>query len=470
MSYTIDVVAEEPSRLDWPALEGALDERRLRVVEAEEVDLAEPWPPDLYVHAYLDGVSTRTVELNRTDTGLSVRVMTASCHEDVWLALALARAALDRGGGTAGGEDGLDLDALDDDWVSGYVDSGVLAVCAMAAREEQPLRIPGPLRTTSIGRRVIDELSAMPEEERCIDQRLASLLLTALGYNLQMGAFLPTLEEAVEDNDRQGMNLLARHLLAEYRDEQKAETLGAVWEATMAVLAPGEVEDDQKKEALKRAVEYADDVRDAKGESWLRETFTDRPDRGMEVLATIGAETSLGMVQRSSRPADRLADLELMRSAVDALLEIAPERAGEWQGTLTLLADTWLREAAYSYKNSTQTSMGPMAERDPFGNIYWVDYGYRYNRYRTPVQPVEPDALLDNRPDGPWRAALPDSLRPKIDQTIAELYLKVQEEALAFPYIKELAPANPKKANELAETFINGFVRQLSLQTCEFEL
>ena len=166
MSYTIDVVAEEPSRLDWPALEGARDERRLRVVEAEEVDLAEPWPPDLYVHAYLDGVSTRTVELNRTDTGLSVRVMTASCHEDVRLALALARAALDRGGGTAGGEDGLDLDALDDDWVSGYVDSGVLSVCAMAAREEQPLRIPGPLRTTSIGRRVIDELSAMPEEER----------------------------------------------------------------------------------------------------------------------------------------------------------------------------------------------------------------------------------------------------------------------------------------------------------------
>ncbi|MEM9380774.1 MAG: hypothetical protein AAGB93_12550 [Planctomycetota bacterium] len=300
--------------------------------------------------------------------------------------------------------------------------------------------------------------AAKPEEERCIDRRLAALLLTALGNNQQMGAFLPTLEEAVEGNDRQGMNLLARHLLAEYREEQRPETLGAVWEATMAVLAPGEVEDDQKKEALKRAVEYADDVRDAKGESWLRETFTDRPDRGMEVLATIGAEASLGMVKRSSQPADRLADLQLMRSAVDALLQIAPDRAGEWQGTLTLLADTWLREAAHSYKNSTQTSMGPMAERDPFGNIYWVDYGYRYNRYRNPVQPVEPDDLLDSRPDGPWRAALPDSLRPKIDQTIAELYLKVNEEKLAFPYIRDLAGPNPKKANELAKTFLDVWI------------
>ncbi|MEM6672153.1 MAG: hypothetical protein AAF726_04880 [Planctomycetota bacterium] len=299
--------------------------------------------------------------------------------------------------------------------------------------------------------------SEKPEEELCIDQRLAALLLTGLGNNLEMGDFLPSYDEAVEADDRQGLNLIARHRLAEYLEDQDAEILGDVWQATLAVLAPGDVDDEQKKEALKRAVQYAGAVLDAKGDVWLRETFAERPERGMEVLATIGAEASTGMVQRASQPTERLADLLLMNEAVGALLEIAPERAEEWQASLTLLADTWLREAQHSYKHSEQSSLGPMAERDPFGNIYWIDYSYR-NRYRNPVQPIAPDDLLDNRPDGPWRAALPDSLRPKIDQTIAELYLKVNEEKLAFPYIRDLAGPNPKKANELARTFLEVWI------------
>ena len=297
------------------------------------------------------------------------------------------------------------------------------------------------------------------EAERVVTRRNAARLLSAQGWNLRLLPFLPPMEKAIEANDREGLNLTARYRFSRYKDEQDPELLASAWVANLAVLAPGEVKDGIKREALKRAVQYASVVRDEKGAEWIRETFTDRPDRGMEVLATIGAEASTGMVRRSSQPEERLADLQLMREAVDALLEVAPEQAAAWRPTLILLSDSWLREAAYSYENSEQTTMGPVTRRDAFGNIYWEDYSYRYNSYSRPVNPIAPADLLEVRPDGGWRAALPDSLRPKVDQTIAELYLKVNEEKLAFPYIKDLAASNPKKANELARSFMDVWIQ-----------
>ncbi|QDV09762.1 hypothetical protein Poly30_53220 [Planctomycetes bacterium Poly30] len=295
-----------------------------------------------------------------------------------------------------------------------------------------------------------------PEEGGVVDRRLAALLLAAQGSYLELGEFLPTMAEAEEANDREGLNLLAKHLMAEHQDEPRPETLSAAWDATMATLAPGEIEEAVKIDALKRAVGLAKKVREAKGENWLRESFQERPERGMEVLATIGAEASMGMVTRSFQPDERLEDMKLLRTAVDALLEVAPERAEEWSDTLTLVADTWLREAKHAFENSQQSSMGPQYERDSYGNIYWTSYRSSYNR--VVVQPVEPTDLLEARPDGLWRESLPASLRPKIDQTIAELYLKVNEEALAFPYIRDLAGPNPKKAEELAKTFIEVWI------------
>lgn len=293
---------------------------------------------------------------------------------------------------------------------------------------------------------------ARPEEERVIRRRLAALLLAALGNNEQLGEFLPTMEKLVEKNDREGLNLLARHHLAMNRKDGSPETLGAAWDATLAVLAPGKVADKEKNEALKRAVDLAGRVREAQGDGWLRETFSERPERGMEVLAVIGGEASKGMMQAGYNPSSRKENLKLLHGAIEKLVEIAPERAAEWRETLVLVADTWLREAEHSFQHSQQTSMGPSYTRDAFGNMYWTGNSYSYNR--VPVTPIEPSDLLEYRPDGVWRDALPASLRPKIDQTIAQLYLKVQEEKLAFPYIKDLAPSEPEKANELARTFI----------------
>ena len=117
----------------------------------------------------------------------------------------------------------------------------------------------------------------------------------------------------------------------------------------------------------------------------------------MEVIATIGAEASTNMVKNSRNTEARQADLELLHGAIVALLEIAPERAEEWRETLTLAADIWLREASHSFEKSQQNSMGARSRRDAYGNIYWYEDSYSYDRYVT-VQPVEPTTCWRSGP------------------------------------------------------------------------
>ncbi len=297
---------------------------------------------------------------------------------------------------------------------------------------------------------------AKPAEERRLSQRQAALLLSGQGLNVELGDFLPSLEESIAEDDREGLNLRARYLESKSREDENFDLLEDAWEATLAALSPGEIEDKQKAEALKRAVSLAPRLQNARGDEWLVETFAGNPERGMEVLATIGQDTSTGMTRASQNPDQRLAAMKLMTTAVDALLEKAPERAAEWSEPLNLLADCWLREAQHSYKFSESDQSSQSYQRDPYGNIFWTSYnrGYSYN----PVQPLAPAELLEIRPSGRWHELLLDSVRPKYDTTIAELLLKVNEEKEAFPYIEQLAKSNPKKANELAAAFLNVWI------------
>ena len=45
-------------------------------------------------------------------------------------------------------------------------------------------------------------------------------------------------------------------------------------------------------------------------------------------------------------------------------------------------------------------------------------------------------------------------MKPKFATVFAELYLKVNEEEKAFPYIEQLSKTNPRKAKDLAEEFV----------------
>ncbi|MEX0718753.1 MAG: hypothetical protein WD066_19320 [Planctomycetaceae bacterium] len=303
---------------------------------------------------------------------------------------------------------------------------------------------------------------ARPETEAAFTRRQTAQLLFRAGRPEVAAEFLPDLAAAEREKDHEGLNLLARHFIALHAKDAKAGRLEQAWKATQAVLASRELRPKERDEALLRCVELASKVRDELGQAWLDKSFTDEPQRGMEILATIGGATASAMQMHGQSPDVRLKQLELQTAAVESLLRAAPERAGEWRTTLELLAHNWLREAVFSYHNDESTSLGPSLRRDVYGNLFYFDemqmMGMRHHMGRNTL-PVETGKLLGIEPGREWIEHLQPGLRPRFDVIGAQLYLKVAEEDKAFPCIERLAASHPEQARELMDEFLTVWTR-----------
>jgi hypothetical protein len=295
-----------------------------------------------------------------------------------------------------------------------------------------------------------------PAAEQRLDRRKAAMLLSAIGQDVEMGPFLPTLAEAEQQNDREGLNLMARHALAMHQKEKKLTWLGTAWQVTQAALATGEIGEQEKAEALRRAVELAPKVSEDLGPAWLGQSFTQRPERGMEIIATIGGQVAKGFADRPGDPNYRASGLRLQKTAVEALLKEAPQLAEQWKPTLALLASGWIVEASYSYTNSKSDTFGPVMERDEFGNLFWTT---RRMGGGGQVAAIEPVDLVEAQPGAAWAALLDDSLQPHFLTVSAQLFLKVNEPEKAFPFIEQLGGKNARKAKDLAHEFLRVWMR-----------
>ncbi|MGI9243500.1 MAG: hypothetical protein ACR2RV_22055 [Verrucomicrobiales bacterium] len=286
---------------------------------------------------------------------------------------------------------------------------------------------------------------------------MAARVLIAAGRPVEGGEFLPPLETAAAANDVEALNLIAYYFLTRFGQEPKREYLESGWEATQAVLATNGLDDEQKDEALQRAVELAPKLEEELGQAWLGESFTKNEVRGREVLAAIGAATSKGRGNRMSDP--RLKGLELQKTAIDALLSLDGIDMKKWRESLNLLALNWLAEGEYSYLyDQSKSSTGMQMQWDNYGNMYYVRDNsnanwFQQNRGSAP-QPINSGLLLEIKPGDKWLAQIDPSLQPKFAMQYAQLYLKVSEEEKAYPYIEMLAKTHPAQSLKLANEFI----------------
>ncbi|MFO0889386.1 MAG: hypothetical protein U0790_09635 [Isosphaeraceae bacterium] len=311
--------------------------------------------------------------------------------------------------------------------------------------------------------RVQVELKKPPAEAALTERQVARLLFSA-GSPVEAGQFLPTPEKAVKDDDREALNLLARHFLALHDRDKKAVHLEAAWTATQDALATGKVDREQKDEAIRRAVELTPKIKEELGRAWLESSFAQRPERGMEIIAAIGAATSQGLQTHPFDTDFRTKSIELQKLAVDCLLRTAPGRGKEWGPSLGLLAEAWLKEAEFSHKFDFSTSLGPRMQYDPFGNIYYSNYDMMSPEMMMQRQGNMPKALLTgdvlkNRPGDAWLAFLDEGIRPRFATVFAQLFLKVNEEEKAFPFIERLSATHPRQAKELAEEFVRTWTK-----------
>lgn len=289
-----------------------------------------------------------------------------------------------------------------------------------------------------------------------VDRRRIARILVGAGQSEHIEAFLPTAEAAEKENDREGLNLIARFCLAKHVKDPRTTWLESAWQATQAVLAVDDLPAAVKNEAITRAVEIAPKIRAELGGAWLDESFTARPERGMEILAAIGSAASSAL---STTPMDldrREKLLELQSTATKALLRAAPELAKGWQPQLSLLAGNWLREALWTYATDNSTSLGPRMQRDVYGNFYYYDYDEEggWNQRGMRAEPIKTGRVLESRPTDEWISFVESTLQPRLRMCYAQLYLKVGEPEDAFPYIEALAATDKVPAKSLVDEFL----------------
>jgi hypothetical protein len=303
-----------------------------------------------------------------------------------------------------------------------------------------------------------------PSWDAALSERLTAKLLFGAGSPVEAGQFLPSADKAVKNDDREALNLLARHYLALHERDKKSAHLEDAWKVTQEALATGKVERDQKDEAIRRAIELTPKIKEQLGRAWLESSFTQRPKRGMEIIAAIGAATAQGMQSHAFDTDYRTKSIELQKTAVEALLRTSPGRGKQWAPSLGLLAEAWLKEAEFSHKFDFSTSLGPRMQFDPFGNMYYSNYDMMSPEMMMQRQGNMPRALLTgdvvkNRPNEAWLDLLDAGIKPRFATVFAQLYLKVNEEELAFPFIERLSTSHPRQAKELAEEFLKTWTK-----------
>ncbi len=292
-------------------------------------------------------------------------------------------------------------------------------------------------------------------DKSVLNARGAAKLLFAANQPISVGEFLPTVEQAEKDRDHEALNFLSQHYMALFADEKKVEFLEKAWKVTQAVLLADEIEQKQKENALKQAVGLAPQIREELGQHWLEESFTKSPERGMEIIATIGGAAAQGLERLGRDSAARLKGLQLQTSAVEALLEASPLQADKWQTSLSLLAENWLREAEVSYRYDASTSLGPNAQRDVYGNIYYMRMMQAQQQQASRgLKAIATGELLEIRPSDAWLARVSQSVKPSLHKAFAQLYLKVHEEDTALPYIEQLAASHPEIGKDLVDEYL----------------
>ncbi|MBS0203028.1 MAG: hypothetical protein JSS49_09040 [Planctomycetes bacterium] len=359
---------------------------------------------------------------------------------------------------------------------------------------------PAPAVKTATGTadKPTEVKETLPRSPYQLTARDIARLLCAARQEPLAGDYLPTLDEAKAAQDGPGLNLVVRHVLSKYTKDQQTVGLEQAWQATQAVLeipmppeppadspstkaSPANEANDSetleatkpdlqreyakkqyllakstRDEALTRAVELAPKIRKELGQSWLDDSFQQRIERGKELLTAIGSATSGNL---SSRPQDseyRKRGLELQQTAVDALLRGSREQAKAWRDPLTVMAVAWLKEASTSHQLDNSAGMRGW-RRDRYGNYFMFDDDYSPSRMSYGgggASPIKIEEMLELKPAQDWLDLITDDLKPRFHEMFAQLHLKMQDEALAFPYIERLATSHPRRAKDLAEEFV----------------
>ncbi|GHC51329.1 hypothetical protein [Roseibacillus persicicus] len=282
--------------------------------------------------------------------------------------------------------------------------------------------------------------------------RTSELLLEG-GLTEAASDFLPDLDTARSFEQTKALNILSRYHAEAHRQALGSSHLPLAWELSLEVMSLKKAEMPERLEALYRALSLVPELDEGTGQNWLKETFSDPAGEGFEILAAAG---TLGSQSQQIRDASiRQQQIQLQKSAAEALLGTKGIDLSEWEEIFSIYALNWLQEAKVTLQFDRSTSSRPEMQVDNYGNVFYGPRNYYANNDRKGPNPIPTGDLLELVPSEKWIAAVDETVAQQLLEQIPRLYLKVKEHQKAFPLIEKLAESRPKTAKELVRNLIS---------------
>ena len=290
--------------------------------------------------------------------------------------------------------------------------------------------------------------------EDSLKRLTAADLFMKCGFHQYVEEFLPKLENDTTKSDLPALKIWSQLAFASQAKDNLAEWLDKAWQINQWIISIEDVPKVDKDLALSNLIKLSSKIEKEVGVAWVNESFTNEPDRGMTILTNLGSK-SADMANKAAQVPEqtRFDLLRLQNEAVEKLIAISPVKAKSWNQALTLLAKNWLKESAISLQYSTNSSGRDYMEMDMYGNYYWINNRQRRTNNRQP-RPIRLTDVLEVAPSNQWQALVDESLHPNLRQTRAKLYMRINEEDKAFPYIEEMAESHPVIARDLVHDFL----------------
>lgn len=290
-----------------------------------------------------------------------------------------------------------------------------------------------------------------------IKRLTAADLLMRSGLTEHVESFLPPLDQEALQKDLPALRIWSKLAIFQYKSKRVALWLEKAWKINQWIVENEKAIESDKDLALTNLIELSPQVDKELGQKWMNASFTDEPQRGMMILTNLGTKSATMASQASMiSESERLKLLRLQNDAAENVIQVDPNDSGNWGPALTLLAKNWIKEAETSIRYSKQNSRREYMQIDMYGNYYWVDQDQMMQMRggRRQPRPIKLGDILEVAPSDAWREKVNPSLHTSMKRITANLFLRINEEENAFPYIEQLAETHPSQARDLVHEFL----------------
>ncbi len=257
---------------------------------------------------------------------------------------------------------------------------------------------------------------------------LAGRVLLAGGFKDLARTYLPPIEQAEKIEDAAVRTELMAFLSSQ-RESEAAQRgqLQKIWDDNLRLLSTAKVNEYEKSKAGTALAKVMTQIPATTLAPVFSEMVKTNPDNAVRLISGLGHK-----VQYEGRadPTIRTDNLKAQATIVSLLAADVDLNTQPWNQLVQMLAEFWTQEAETTFAQKT----GASTERLKF---------------------IAPEDMLTTAPSGKWLAALPASLRDRIDVSMSKVILASASFDQAADRIVEIGKRSPAAGVALAEDFLS---------------